>query len=81
MGYKPDSNFRRGSNLYRIMENIYTYKRQGNGLDSWVCECPNGDKLMVYEDPNIIKKINCSTIDIDSITDADILKLKTRLGL
>lgn len=37
------------------METKYTYKKQGDGRDSWVCEVTEGDKLidkyMVYEDP------------------------------
>jgi len=31
--------------------NIYTYKLQGDGRDSWICEEPDGNKYMVYEDP------------------------------
>ena len=33
------------------MANIYTYKLQGDGRDSWICEEPDGNKYMVYEDP------------------------------
>lgn len=40
------------------METTYTYKKQGNGKDSWTCEIKDGetliDRYMVYEDPNII---------------------------
>ena len=59
------------------------YKLQGNGRDSWeVKEYDNKGVLikaeMVYEDPN---KLEVSNIDIDSLTDEQLLKLKQRLGL
>jgi len=63
----------------------YTYKKQGDGRDSWTCEeFENGvliNKYMVYEDPFEAKAIDISNIDIDSLTDEQLLKLKTRLGL
>lgn len=62
------------------MDNKYTYKKQGDGRDSWCCEEPNGNKYMVYEDPNP-KPIDISGIDIDTLTDEQLLKLKQRLGL
>ena len=66
------------------MDNVYTYKKQGDGRDSWTCEeFENGvliNKYMVYEDPNP-KPIDISGIDIDTLTDEQLLKLKTRLGL
>ena len=31
--------------------NTYTYKKQGDGRDSWVVEEPDGNRYMVYEDP------------------------------
>lgn len=62
------------------MEKTYTYKQQGDGRDSWLCECKvDGkvvDKYMVYEDPFAPEKDI-----IDNLTDDQILKLKTRLGL
>lgn len=57
--------------------NKYTYKLQGNGRDSWVCEEPDGNSYMVYENP-FDKKVDISNIDIDSLTDEQILKLKSR---
>jgi len=33
------------------MANIYTHKLQGDGRDSWICEEPDGNKYMVYDDP------------------------------
>lgn len=61
--------------------NEYTYKKQGDGSDSWVCVEPNGNKYMVYENPSIVKKECLSKFDIDTLTDEQIDKLKKRLGL
>lgn len=48
------------------MANIYTYKKQGDGRDSWVVEEPDGNRYMVYEDP---------TKDQLSLTDEQVLQL------
>lgn len=52
------------------MEKRYTYKQQGDGRDSWVCEEWEGeemlDRYMVYEDP---------TKDTLSLTDEQVVKL------
>ena len=58
----------------------YTYKKQGDGRDSWICEefSESGELIyreMIYEDPS---KVN--EIDIDSLTDEQLLKLKQRLS-
>ena len=37
--------------------NIYTYKLQGDGRDSWVCEEPDGNRYMVYQDPKKIETL------------------------
>ena len=67
------------------MEKNYTYKKQGDGRDSWTCEeFENGiltDKYMVYENPFEVKAVNISNIDIDNLTDEQLLELKQRLGL
>lgn len=67
------------------MEKVYTYKKQGDGRDSWRCdEIENGNivnSYMVYEDPNSPKAIDISGVDIDTLTDDQLLKLKQRLGL
>jgi len=67
---------------------VYTYKEQGDGSDSWrVDEYEDNteevllESYMVYEDPTKIKKVNLKDIDVDSITDEDIDKLKIRLGI
>jgi hypothetical protein len=61
------------------MEKIYTYKLQGDGRDSWVCdEVVDGvliNRYMVFEDPNKPIEVN---IDIDSLSDEQIIKLKQR---
>lgn len=61
------------------------YKLQGDGRDSWEISEYEGEDLinryMTYEDPNAIKKVDLSNIDIDSLTDEQINKLKTRFGL
>jgi len=61
------------------------YKLQGNGLDSWEIRefDEKGDMTnayMVYEDPNIPVKTDLSKIDIDSLTDEQIIKLKERFS-
>lgn len=64
------------------------YKEQGNGADSWtVTEWEDDtkkvmiDKYMTYEDPKKKpKKTDLSNIDIDSLTDEDIDKLRQRLA-
>lgn len=67
------------------MEKVYTYKKQGDGRDSWRCdETENGvivNSYMVYENPFEQKAIDISGVDIDTLTDEQLLKLKTRLGL
>jgi hypothetical protein len=36
--------------------NKYTYKKQGDSRDSWICEEPNGNKYMVYDSPETLLK-------------------------
>jgi hypothetical protein len=62
----------------------YTYKLQGDGRDSWIAVETDDkgtviNKYMVYEDPNAVKKVDASLLDIDSLTDEQILRLKQRL--
>lgn len=67
------------------MEKVIKYKRQGDGRDSWEISEYEGEILvnryMVYEDPSKPKTVDISNIDIDSLTDEQIAKLKTRFGL
>lgn len=67
------------------MEKVYTYKKQGDGRGSWRCdEIENGilvTSYMVYEDPYKPKAIDISGVDINTLTEEQVLKLKTRLGL
>jgi len=63
----------------------YTYKKQGDGRDSWRCdEIENGvilNSYMVYENPFEQKDIDISGVDINTLTDEQVLQLKQRLGL
>lgn len=56
----------------------YTYKKQGDGRDSWICEeTENGElvnRYMVYEDPN-------KEIDLSNLTSEQIQKLKEIISL
>ncbi len=67
------------------MERIITYKKQGNGQDSWVIQyVENGLEVkcreVVYEDPNLpAKKLKIDNIDIDSMTQDDLEKLAQKL--
>lgn len=58
------------------------YKQQGNGKDSWCVKTfDNGELIsaeMVYENPNT-KKIDISKIDIDTLTNDELVKLANRL--
>ena len=67
------------------METKYKYKLQGDGRDSWEIKEYEGDVLvnayMVYEDPTKPIKTDISNIDINSLTDEQIQKLKARFGL
>tara|TARA_R110002049_G_C8933213_1_gene544339 strand:- start:98 stop:307 length:210 start_codon:yes stop_codon:yes gene_type:complete len=63
-----------------------TYKLQGKGtlkeFDSWIIEYNDGRiPDIVYEDPNIIKKMNISNIDINTLNDSQVEELKTILGI
>jgi len=40
------------------MGNKYTYKKQGDGRNSWICEDANGNKSMIYEDELNIEQFN-----------------------
>ena len=62
------------------------YKLQGKGtsneFDSWIIEYNDGRiPEIVYEDPNIIKKMNISNIDINTLNDSQVEELKTILGI
>lgn len=44
-----------------------TYKRQGDGRDSWAVETHDGQKYMTFEHP--LKPLNISNVDISSLSD------------
>lgn len=66
------------------MENIYKYKEQGDGRDSWICEefDEKGEllnKYMIYENPYEEKKVNLSNIDIDTLPEDQLMKLINKI--
>lgn len=48
------------------MANIYTYKLQGDGRDSWICEEPDGNKYMVYDDPTKVETLEEKAIRLSN---------------
>jgi len=67
------------------MTKTITFKKQGNGQDSWIIRYldDNGkdEQLpeIVFEDPSIVKKIKLDNIDIDSMSSEDLQKLAQKL--
>lgn len=68
-----------------MITKVITYKKQGDGKDSWIIRYineENKDVLLpeiVYEDPAVEKKVNIKNIDIDSIKLEDLIKLANKL--
>ena len=58
------------------MANIYTYKLQGNGKDSWRVETPEGEIFMVYEDPTKVELLEEKAIRLTNELNEIISKLK-----
>jgi hypothetical protein len=58
------------------MENIYTYKKQGDGRDSWRVETPEGEIYMVYEDPTKVESIEEKAIRLSNELNEIINQLK-----
>ena len=56
--------------------NIYTYKKQGDGRDSWTCEEPDGNRYMVYEDPTKVESLEEKAIRLSSELNEIINQLK-----
>jgi hypothetical protein len=48
------------------MANTYTYKLQGDGRDSWICEEPDGNKYMVYDDPTKVETLEEKVLRLES---------------
>jgi hypothetical protein len=46
--------------------NTYTYKLQGDGRDSWICEEPDGNKYMVYDDPTKVETLEEKAIRLSN---------------
>lgn len=61
----------------------HTYKKQGNGQDSWRVDQYEGEILinsfMVYENPE--KKVDISNVDLNTLTPEHVSQLKKALGL
>jgi len=58
------------------MANIYTYKKQGDGRDSWRVETPEGEIFMVYEDPTKVETLKEKAIRLSSELNEIINQLK-----
>jgi len=56
--------------------NIYTYKLQGDGRDSWTCEEPDGNRYMVYEDPTKVETLEEKAIRLSNELNEIINQLK-----
>ena len=56
--------------------NIYTYKLQGDGRDSWKVETPEGEIFMVYEDPTKVESLEEKAIRLTNELYEIISKLK-----
>lgn len=75
------------------MIEIYKYKKQGNGADSWIverydCETEaqaNEDNFIIREvvfvDPTKKDSISMDNVDLATITEEQLNQLKTILGL
>lgn len=75
------------------MIEIYTYKKQGNGADSWRvdrhdCQTEgeaNKDNLivseMVYNDPTKPQTVAVNNVDISTMTEEQLTELKNLLKL
>jgi len=58
------------------MANTYTYKKQGDGRDSWTCEEPDGNRYMVYEDPTKVETLEKKAIRLSNELNEIINQLK-----
>ncbi len=66
----------------------YTYKKQGNGEDSWRIDTYEDDTKevllnseMVYDNPTIKESVNMSNVDLSTMTKEQLNALKQALGL
>jgi len=58
-----------------------TYKKQGNGQDSWIIMYDDKVPEIVYEDPSIQRGIDMSKVDLSTMTKEQMEQLKQALGL
>jgi len=75
------------------MIEIYTYKKQGNGADSWRVDCHDceteqdatkenlNSSEMVYTDPSNPEPIDMANVDLNTMTSEQLTQLKNLLGL
>ena len=61
------------------MANTYTYKKQGNGRDSWRVETPEGEIFMVYEDPTKVETLEEKAIRLSNELQAILNDLKKQI--
>ena len=58
-----------------------TYKKQGDGRDSWIVEFNDRAPEIVYQDPTTPTNQDASNLDFTTLTARQILELKDILGL
>lgn len=75
------------------MVTVYTYKKQGNGSDSWhvdTHDCETKEQAtkdnrvtreIVFEDPENPPRVSMSLVDLKTATNEQIEDLKALLGL
>lgn len=75
------------------MIEIYKYKKQGNGADSWIVErydCETEAQAneenfiireVVFDDPKKLAPISMDNLDLATMTEEQLNQLKTILGL
>lgn len=75
------------------MITIITYKKQGNGADSWHvdkhdCETEQEatrenriSREIVYTNPNLENKVSMENVDLNTMTEDQLNQLKAFLGL
>ena len=61
------------------MANTYTYKKQGDGRDSWRVETSEGEIYMVYEDPTKDETLEEKAIRLSNELQAILNDLKKQI--
>ena len=77
MGNEPNNGTAIFLRLYKTLKmNKYTYKKQGDGRDSWRVETPEGEIYMVYEDPTKVETLDEKAIRLSNELNEIINQLK-----